>query len=260
MYVGQAECVKKEKECLQEFLSISKAKVTDAEIIGAVFAMKNEKAPCPVGFSVEFFKKAWSIVGKDVFVAIKNFFQYGKLVKAANATIIMLVMKKEDLIKAYDSVNWDFALHSLCCFCMPGKFVSWARECVTSPRFSVAVNGTLVGYFEGKRGFRLCDPLSPYLFVLSSLLAECMVKNDGYDYHHRCSKVGLTHLCFADDLLIFSGASVRFVGVIQKNLIEFELLSGLKENSDKSTCFYAGVSHLLQSQILSILKMGEVNF
>jgi hypothetical protein len=61
---------------------------------------------------------------------------------------------KVDLMKAYDSVNWDFAFHSLCCFGMLGKFVSWVRECITSPRFSVAVNGTLVGYFEGKRSFK----------------------------------------------------------------------------------------------------------
>ncbi|KAK0571149.1 hypothetical protein LWI29_011833 [Acer saccharum] len=101
---------------------------------------------------------------------------------------------KVDLMKAYDSVDWDFALHSLCCFGMPGKFVSWVWECITSPRISVAVNGTLVGYFEGKRGFKQGDLLSPYLFVssmevLSSLLAECVVKNEGFGYHHRCSKV-----------------------------------------------------------------------
>jgi hypothetical protein len=168
---------------------------------------------------------------------------------------------KVDLMKAYNLVNWDFTLHSLCCFGMHGKFVSWVRECITSPRFSVAVNGTLVGYFEGKRGFRQGDPLSPYLFVLSmevlsSLLAECVVKKEGFGYH-RCSTVGLTHLCFANDLLIFSEASVHYVSAIQKVRIEFESLSGLKANPDKSTCFCAGIFPLVHSQILSMLKMGE---
>jgi hypothetical protein len=295
------------------------AEVTDAEIKAIVFAMKNEKAHGPDGFSVEFFKKAWSIVGQDVIVAIRNFFQSRKLLKATNAKIITLVSKKVnpskmgdfhpisccnliykcntkilsnrlvscledlispnqtafipnrsiaenvllaqevmknyhkgggkarctmkvDLMKAYDSVNWDFALHSLCCFGMPGKFVSWVRECITSPQFSVAVNGTLVGYFEGKKGFRQGDPLSSYLFVLSmevlsSLLVECVVKKEGFGCHHRCSKVGLTHLCFADDLLIFSEASVRSFSAIQKVLSEFESLSGLKANPDKEYLF-----------------------
>jgi hypothetical protein len=104
----------------------------------------------------------------------------------------------------------------------------------------------------GKRDFRQGDPLSPYLFVLSmevlsSILAECVVKKEGFGYHHHCSKVGLTHLCFADDLLIFSEASVRFVSAIQKVLSEFESLSGLKANPDQSTCFCVGVSPLIHS-------------
>jgi hypothetical protein len=49
------------------------AEVIDAEIKAIVFAMKNEKALGPDSFFVEFFKKAWSIVGQDVIVAIRNF-------------------------------------------------------------------------------------------------------------------------------------------------------------------------------------------
>jgi hypothetical protein len=51
---------------------------------------------------------------------------------------------------------------------------------------------------------------------------------------------------------------VHSVSTIQKVLGEFESLSGLKANLDKSTCFCVGVfSPLVQSQILSKLKMGE---
>jgi hypothetical protein len=145
---------------------------------------------------------------------------------------------------------------------MPKNFVSWSCEYITSPHFSVAVNGTLVGFFEGKRGFRHSDPLSPYLFVLtmevlSCMLAGCARTQGGFGYHHRCSKIGRTHLCFADDLLIFSEASVHSVVTIQKVLKEFESLSGLKVNPEKSTLFCAGVSLSVKAQIVNTLKMCE---
>jgi hypothetical protein len=89
--------------------------------------------------------------------------------------------------------------------------------------------------------------------ILSSLLAKCVVK-EGFGYYHRCSKVGLTQVCFANDLFIFLEASVRYVSDIQKVLSEFESLSRLKSYPNKSTY---GVSHLVHSQILSTLKMSE---
>jgi hypothetical protein len=52
---------------------------------------------------------------------------------------------KIDLIKAYDSLDWNYVLHCLRCFGAPSKFISWIRACITSPSFSIALNGTLVG-------------------------------------------------------------------------------------------------------------------
>lgn len=71
-----------------------KIPVDGEEIRRTIFEMRNNKAPGLDGFTVEFFKKAWPIVGGDVIFAIKSFFESGMLLKEVNATIITLVPKK----------------------------------------------------------------------------------------------------------------------------------------------------------------------
>lgn len=153
---------------------------------------------------------------------------------------------KVDLMKAYDSVDWEFIVHCLSCFGFPARFTNWIKMCITSPRFSISLNGTLVGYFKGEKGLRQGDPLSPYLFVLamevfSRIMKDYTREGSGFKFHHNCSKMKLTHLCFADDMLIFSDASLSSISIIKAALLEFELLSGLKANPSKSSLFCSGV-------------------
>jgi hypothetical protein len=168
---------------------------------------------------------------------------------------------KVDLMKAYGSIKWDFMMHSLHCFGFPGKFLMWIKECITSHRFTICLNGTPVGYFEGKKGLRQGDPLSPYLFVLAMevfarIMVGLTVEGLGFKFHHKCLKLRLTHLCFADDLLIFTEASLRSVHTIKATLSKFENLFGLKANSSKSSFFYSGVSDRLKQLLLDDLKMN----
>jgi len=43
--------------------------------------MNNNKAPRPDNFNVLFFKKAWNIIGDDIFTVVNEFFTTGKILK-----------------------------------------------------------------------------------------------------------------------------------------------------------------------------------
>ena len=74
-------------------------------------------------------------------------------------------MIKLDLMKAYDTLDWGFLLCTLRAMQFSDQFVYWVERCVTTPWFSIALNGSLHGFFQGHRGLRQGDPLSPYLFA-----------------------------------------------------------------------------------------------
>ncbi|KAM1735540.1 hypothetical protein ACFX12_014001 [Malus domestica] len=74
---------------------------------------------------------------------------------------------KVDLMKAYDMVEWDFILSTLMAFNFPPIMINWIHCCISSPKFSISVNGELTRFFASKRGLRQRDPLSPYLFIIA---------------------------------------------------------------------------------------------
>ena len=81
--------------------------------------------------------------------------------------------------------------------------------CVTSVNFRIQLNGQYHDVIEGKRGLTQGDLLSPLLFVLSmdylSRLLKVTTRDPRFKFLPNCKLLGLTHLMFADDLILLQG-------------------------------------------------------
>lgn len=283
--------------------------------------MPVNKAPGPDGFTVEFYKAAWPVIGSDLTVAVQSFFLYGFLPKGINATILSLAPKqanaqqmkdfrpiaccnllykviskiianrlktilpaaieqnqcafikdrlllenvllatelvkdyhrpaitsrcaiKFDISKAFDTVKWSFIVDILRAMGLPDQFIHWVYVCISTASFSVSVNGDLEGFFFSSRGIRQGCSLSPYLYVIINDVLSKMLNvaalQERFGYHPYCSALGLTHLSFADDILVFSNGSPSSLRGILQVMCDFASSSGLHINVAKSSIYAAG--------------------
>lgn len=62
------------------------------------------------------------------------------------------MMIKVDMAKAYDRVDWNFLNLVLESFGFSQRFCGIVAECVSSPWFSIMMNGTYKGFFKPSRG------------------------------------------------------------------------------------------------------------
>ncbi|XP_009119170.2 uncharacterized protein LOC103844146 [Brassica rapa] len=163
---------------------------------------------------------------------------------------------KLDISKAFDTVQWSFIETVLRVMGYPALFVTWIMRCVDTAAFSVSVNGDLEGFFSSSRGIRQGCSLSPYLFVIvSNVLSKLLnsaVLNRRIGYHPLCESLKLTHLSFADDIMVFTNGTPTSLEGVLEVFEEYANVSGLRINVAKSTVFAAGIDkQRLQDRAIS---------
>ncbi|KAL9681181.1 hypothetical protein QQ045_012962 [Rhodiola kirilowii] len=298
---------------------------TDKEIWSALSNIGNDKAPGPDGFSSSFFKRNWSIVGRELCEGIRHCLRHNALPRGMNAAYIALIPKsnqcaaskpedyrpisccnvtykiissllagrlkevmpdiidpaqgafvkdrsivgniclaqqllsgygrknvsgrmawKIDLRKAYDTIDWSFITSMLEKLKFPSKFIAWMVMCIQSTSYSVMINGEMIDFFPGKRGLRQGDPLSPFLFNIAmeclSRMMNRLNKSAGFYYHPKCHRIKLSHIMFADDLILFSSGRSSAISAVKGVVNEFLNCSGLAINFQKSHLFTGGMS------------------
>ncbi|KAL4033168.1 hypothetical protein IC575_006254 [Cucumis melo] len=153
---------------------------------------------------------------------------------------------KLDIEKAFDNLNWDFIDYVLEIKNFPNSWRKWIRGCISNVTYSVIINGRPQGRIKANRGLRQGDPLSPFLFViamdyLTRLLTHLKVSGaiKGVSLNNNCN---ISHILFADDILLFVEDNDCFLNNLRMTLSLFEKASGLKINLSKSALVPVNVS------------------
>ncbi|XP_056688098.1 uncharacterized protein [Spinacia oleracea] len=173
-------------------------------------------------------------------------------------------MLKVDLKKAYDSIEWPFLKDLMLGLGFPECFVGWVMACITTVSYSILINGSPTLPFRARKGLRQGDPMSPFLFALGMEYLTRHLQHlqslPDFNFHPRCEKLAITHLMFADDLLIFARADPHSVLMLFDAFSKFSKASGLEANLDKSNIYIGGVNASERRAIVDLVHIPEGQF
>ncbi|XP_021980153.1 uncharacterized mitochondrial protein AtMg01250-like [Helianthus annuus] len=158
-----------------------------------------------------------------------------------------MLMFKIDFEKAFDHINWDFLDSIQEQMNFPSKWRKWIWAILASARSSVLINGSPSFEFQFSCGIRQGDPISPFLFLIGMEAFLVMMEkaaDEGIFQGIKLPNSGpsITHLLFADDVLLVGQWNKENVLNMARLLRCFNLASGLNINYSKSNMFGIGVS------------------
>ncbi|GKV27386.1 hypothetical protein SLEP1_g36559 [Rubroshorea leprosula] len=168
---------------------------------------------------------------------------------------------KADFEKAYDCVDWDFLDWMMDRMGFGVKWRKWIRECLSTARISILINGSPTSEFSVSKGLRQGDPLSPFLFLLVGEGLCGLVKKAESEGLLKGLGIGrgdmeLSLLQFADDTVFMGKACAGNLKVVKAILHWFELISGLKINFSKSHLYGFNTSEGWLKGAAEILHCG----
>jgi len=151
---------------------------------------------------------------------------------------------KLDLEKAYDRLRWEFIQDTLSRIRLPASLINVIMQCITSSTLNVLWNGVPTETFMPTRGIRQGDPLSPYLFVacierLSQLIEASCAEGHWQALPFVRGGMKLSHLMFADDVVLFCKADLAQAQLLKECLHRFCEASGQKISTQKSKVYFS---------------------
>ncbi|KAL4384774.1 hypothetical protein GQ457_15G024410 [Hibiscus cannabinus] len=175
------------------------------------------------------------------------------------------VIFKADFCKAYDTIDWGFLLVISKKLGFGSVWCQWISTCLSTSYILVLVNGSPTHSFAIGRGLRQGYPLSPMLFnivaeALSALLRKTTSCGFFSGFHIGQNKIEVSHIQFADDLILFFGAAETQIKNVVRILKGFELAAGLKLNLHKSKLFGVNVDDLKIESCAALLHCKSEKF
>ncbi|CAN1169945.1 Transposon TX1 uncharacterized 149 kDa protein [Linum perenne] len=77
--------------------------VSSEEIKKAIFSISNDKSPGPDGYSAEFFKDSWELIGNEVCTAVSSFFEKSYMPPFVNSIALALIQRLKMLMTSRNS-------------------------------------------------------------------------------------------------------------------------------------------------------------
>jgi hypothetical protein len=170
---------------------------------------------------------------------------------------------KVDLSKAYDKLSWEFIWRILYEIKLPDQLINVIMHSVTSVETNVKWNGARGDFFRPQRGIRQGDPISPYLFVLCMDKLSHLIMHAVERGEWRGIKAGRTgpmvsHLMFADDLLLFGEATEKQMQCVMDMLNKFCGLSGQEVSQEKTSILFSkNVRRGMRDKLLNMSGFRE---
>ncbi|XP_030478240.1 uncharacterized protein LOC115695305 [Cannabis sativa] len=172
---------------------------------------------------------------------------------------------KCDMSKAYDRLEWSFVLKVMRCIGFNHHFCKMILCCLSSVNFQLLLNDGLTKTFYPKRGLRQGNRLSPYLFIIGAevltrilLLEESKGNLNGFSF--SCEGPSISHLMYADDLLIFPKADQRNRDTVIDAIDKYCKWSGQRINVSKSKLFFSkNCSARCREDFLQVLGFDEMS-
>ncbi|KAL4297847.1 hypothetical protein GQ457_12G017420 [Hibiscus cannabinus] len=172
------------------------------------------------------------IINKEVFHSMKS-------KKGRHGWMVL----KVNLEKSFDRLHWNFIADTLREAHFSPSVIHLISRCISTSTLRIQLNGLLSRPFKPERGIHQGDPISTYIFVLTmECLGHCIQQavNNGLWEPFQLVQEGLSisHLFFADDLMLYAKETMAQAKLIDKILSDFGIYSRHKLNKLKSQVFF----------------------